>query len=97
MNPEKLIVLDMKDERLQKAKEFGADLALNPGEKRDVVAKVKELTGGYGCDIYIEATGHPSSVEQGLAWCASWAALWSSVCSEGRPPWIGASLETARS
>ena len=66
MNPEKLIVLDMKDERLQKAKEFGADLALNPG-KEDVVAKVKELTGGYGCDIYIEATGHPSSVEQGLA------------------------------
>ena len=21
---------------------------------------------GYGCDIYIEASGHPSSVEQGL-------------------------------
>lgn len=21
---------------------------------------------GYGCDVYIEATGHPSSVEQGL-------------------------------
>lgn len=65
LNPEKLIVLDMKDERLEKAKEFGADLVMNPG-KEDVVAKVKELTGGYGCDIYIEATGHPSSVEQGL-------------------------------
>lgn len=24
------------------------------------------MTGGYGCDIYIEATGHPSSVQQGL-------------------------------
>lgn len=65
LNPEKLIVLDMKEERLQKAKEFGADLTLNPA-KEDVAARVKELTGGYGCDIYIEATGHPSSVEQGL-------------------------------
>ncbi len=24
------------------------------------------LTEGYGCDIYIEATGHPNSVNQGL-------------------------------
>jgi len=27
---------------------------------------VKGLTEGYGCDVYIEATGHPSSVVQGL-------------------------------
>ena len=65
LNPEKLIVLDMKDERLEKAKKFGADLVMNPG-KEDVVVRIKELTDGYGCDIYIEATGHPSSVEQGL-------------------------------
>ena len=24
------------------------------------------LTDGYGCDTYIEATGHPAAVEQGL-------------------------------
>ena len=65
MNPAKLIVLDMKDERLEKAKEFGADIVMNPG-KEDVYAKIMELTDGYGCDIYIEATGHPSSVVQGL-------------------------------
>ena len=64
-NPAKLIVLDMKDERLEKAKEFGADLVWNPG-KMDVVSAIMELTEGYGCDIYIEATGHPSSVQQGL-------------------------------
>jgi L-iditol 2-dehydrogenase len=64
-NPKKLIVLDMVDVRLEKAKEFGADIAMNPG-KEDVVAKILELTDGYGCDIYIEATGHPSSVIQGL-------------------------------
>ena len=65
MNPAKLIVLDMKDERLEKANEFGADIVMNPG-KEDVYAKIMELTDGYGCDIYIEATGHPSSVVQGL-------------------------------
>lgn len=65
-NPAKLIVLDMLDARLEKAREFGADLVLNPA-KEDVVATVKELTDNYGCDIYIEATGHPSSVIQGLS------------------------------
>lgn len=65
-NPKCLVVLDMNDERLEKAKEFGADIVMNPG-KEDAVAKIKEMTGGYGCDIYIEASGHPSSVTQGLA------------------------------
>ena len=64
-NPSKLIVLDMMDARLEKAKEFGADIVMNPG-REDVVGKVMRLTDGYGCDIYIEATGHPSSVQQGL-------------------------------
>lgn len=64
-NPAKLIVLDMQDNRLQKAADFGADIVMNPS-KEDVVERVKSLTDGYGCDIYIEATGHPSSVQQGL-------------------------------
>jgi len=27
---------------------------------------VQKLTGGYGCDVYMEATGHPAAVPQGL-------------------------------
>ena len=64
-NPRFLVVLDMKDDRLALAKKFGADMVLNPG-KEDVVAKIRDLTDGYGCDVYIEATGHPASVNQGL-------------------------------
>ena len=64
-NPATLVVLDMNNLRLEKAKEFGADIVMNPGEV-DVVEKILEMTDGYGCDIYIEATGHPSSVKQGL-------------------------------
>ncbi len=65
-NPAKLIVLDMADNRLAKAKEFGADLVLNPG-KEDVIQRILDLSDGYGCDIYIEATGNPASVTQGLS------------------------------
>jgi erythritol/L-threitol dehydrogenase len=64
-NPKLAIVLDIKEKRLELARRLGADMALNPA-KEDVVAKVKELTGGIGCDVYIEATGFPQSVTQGL-------------------------------
>ncbi len=64
-NPQTIIVLDMQDDRLALAKEYGADIVMNPG-KEDVVKRIKEMTEGYGCDVYIEATGHISSVQQGL-------------------------------
>jgi len=64
-NPKLLIVLELRESRMQKALEFGADLAMNPTEE-DVIKKIKDLTGGYGCDIYIDATGDPSGVPQGL-------------------------------
>ena len=64
-SPRLLIALDMNDDRLELAKATGADLGLNPN-KVDVVDEVRKLTDGYGCDVYIEATGHPAAVEQGL-------------------------------
>lgn len=63
--PKLFIVLDTVPERLELALRYGADIVMNPLEE-DVVAKVKALTGGYGCDVYIEATGNPASVPQGL-------------------------------
>jgi len=64
-NPRLLIALDLSDQRLEVAQACGADLGLNPG-KVDVIDEVRQLTDGYGCDVYIEATGHPAAVEQGL-------------------------------
>jgi L-iditol 2-dehydrogenase len=64
-NAKALISLDMVDARLEKARAFGATHAFNPS-KVDVEKEILAMTGGYGCDIYIEATGHPSSVIQGL-------------------------------
>jgi len=64
-NPGALVVLDMMDSRLEIAKRLGADLVINPG-KEDALQKVLDRTDGYGCDVYIEATGHPQGVIQGL-------------------------------
>ena len=64
-HPRLLIALDLDDKRLEVAKACGADMGLNP-RKTDVIDEVRKLTEGYGCDVYIEATGHPAAVEQGL-------------------------------
>ncbi len=63
--PKKLIVLDLNDQRLDISKTLGADLVINPLTNNPETI-IKELTGGYGCDVYIEATGHPNGVKQGL-------------------------------
>jgi threonine dehydrogenase-like Zn-dependent dehydrogenase len=65
-HPGCLIAIDLEDDRLALAQACGADVVLNP-RREDVVAAVQRMTGGYGCDVYIEATGHPAAVEQGLA------------------------------
>lgn len=64
-NPATLIALDLNPARLDLALECGADLVLNPA-KTDVVKEIRDMTEGYGCDVYIEATGAGKSVEQGL-------------------------------
>lgn len=63
--PKKLVVIDLAPQRLALALAFGADVVINP-EKDDVLAIIRALTGGYGCDVYIEATGAPVGVRQGL-------------------------------
>ena len=63
--PKCLVVIDMADDRLELSKQFGADVVINPS-REDSVKIVKEMTGGYGCDVYIEATGNPVGVTQGL-------------------------------
>lgn len=64
-SPGCLVALDLSPHRLEIARKCGADVTLNPRET-DVVSEIQKMTGGYGCDVYIEATGHPQSVIQGL-------------------------------
>ena len=64
----------------------------------DVVQAIMDLTDGYGCDIYIEATGHPASVVQGMQMIRKLGTfVWSSRCSRSPRRWTGPSSETQRS
>jgi erythritol/L-threitol dehydrogenase len=63
--PKKLVVIDLVPQRLALAKAFGADVVINP--TIDNAKKIiDDLTDGYGCDVYIETTGVPVGVTQGL-------------------------------
>jgi len=64
-SPARVIALDVADAKLELAKLCGADMTINIAQQ-DPVQAIKDLTGGYGADVYIEGTGHPSAVPQGL-------------------------------
>ncbi len=63
-----VIVLDAAESRLQYAESFGANYKFNVGRmnEEELVKKIKELTGGLGADLVIEATGVPSAIPTGL-------------------------------
>ena len=64
-NPKTVVALDMAQDKLEIAKECGADVIINIGSE-DAVTRIKDMTGGYGADVYLEGSGHPSAVAQGL-------------------------------
>ena len=59
-----VITVDVRDEACQVSRELGADHALN-AKTCDVVATIRELTGGNGADVVFECAG--GSPKQGLA------------------------------
>jgi threonine 3-dehydrogenase len=61
-----VIASDLNPKRLELARAMGAHATLNPNHD-DVVARVKELTGGDGVDLVCEMSGHPSGHAQALA------------------------------
>ncbi len=63
--PKKIIGIDVKPFRMEMGKKYGADHVLNPMEC-NIEEEIRKLTDGYGCNVYIEASGSPKSVTQGL-------------------------------
>src|SRR6476619_4860328 len=58
--PARIVVIDLADARLERAREFGADITINNGTE-DAVAAVFELTRGLGADVAVEAAGVPET------------------------------------
>jgi len=61
-----VVASDLNPTRLELAKRMGAHVTLNPAED-DVVARVRELTGGDGADLVCEMSGHPAGHAQAFA------------------------------
>ena len=60
-----VIGVDPMSARLAAARQFGANVVLNPNET-DVVAAIKKLTDGRGADVAIEALGRQETFETAL-------------------------------
>lgn len=59
----KVIAVDTDPGKLEKARGFGATHVVNAKET-DVVEAIKELTGGFGADVVIDAVGRPETWKQ---------------------------------
>lgn len=65
----RVIIMDGVEERLQLAKEFGADVTININEVKTLEereALVKELTDGRGVNMALEVTGFAGAFEEGI-------------------------------
>jgi threonine dehydrogenase-like Zn-dependent dehydrogenase len=54
------------------AKQFGADETIDLSEFKSSesrIARVRELTRGYGADVVLECVGHPTAVPEGMEMC----------------------------
>ncbi|MFF3872788.1 S-(hydroxymethyl)mycothiol dehydrogenase [Streptomyces sp. NPDC001978] len=59
----KIIAIDIDDRKLETARKMGATHTVNSSET-DPVEAVRELTGGFGADVVIEAVGRPETYKQ---------------------------------
>ncbi|NUQ97825.1 MAG: S-(hydroxymethyl)mycothiol dehydrogenase [Streptomyces sp.] len=59
----KIIAVDLDDRKLETARKLGATHTVNSRES-DPVEAIRELTGGHGADVVIEAVGRPETYKQ---------------------------------
>lgn len=60
---DRIIAVDLEDRKLEWARGFGATHTVNAGQS-DPVEAIRELTGGFGADVVIDAVGVPKTYEQ---------------------------------
>lgn len=61
-----VIITDVAEKRLEKAKEIGATHVFNAMDK-DLPAKIKELTDGLGVNVFLDCAGVQASYNTGIA------------------------------
>ena len=61
-SPSHIVAIDLAASRLESAKQFGADVVVNPTDE-DARTVILGLTDGLGADVSIEAVGTPATFE----------------------------------
>ena len=61
-SPAAVLMIDLDDNRLRVAKDFGATTLINSADGK-AVERVLELTGGEGVDVAVEAVGMPATFD----------------------------------
>ncbi len=59
----RIIAVDVDDRKLEWARQFGATDLVN-SRTSDPVERIRELTGGFGADVVIDAVGRPETYRQ---------------------------------
>ena len=59
----KIIAVDIRDNKLMYAQQFGATHVIN-ASRDETVQRVRALTGGFGADYAFEVVSHPKTIEQ---------------------------------
>jgi threonine dehydrogenase-like Zn-dependent dehydrogenase len=68
----RVIALDTSEERLARAKEFGADLLINPLNTPDVVQAIRDATHGRGAHASIDASSSPQARVNAVKCVRTW-------------------------
>jgi len=74
----RVIALDIGEERLARARAFGADETVNP-RSNDPVGAIKDLTHGYGAETTLDTSGTP----EGRIAAVRAAKVWGTTCFVG--------------
>jgi threonine dehydrogenase-like Zn-dependent dehydrogenase len=67
----RVIALDISEERLSRAKAFGADLTINP-KTTDAVAAIKQATRGLGAHATLDSSSSPEARRQAVQSVRTW-------------------------
>ena len=87
--PKALLAVDSVPERLEKAKELGAEPWNYQTDKEGLEKRVKELTSGRGADAVIEVVGHSSALDMAFNLLRPWGVISSVGVHNGEIPWTG--------
>lgn len=70
----RVIALDISQQRLERAKEFGADETINPGSN-DPVAAIKDLTHGKYADLALDTSSNPEARANAIRSTKVWGTM----------------------